>query len=220
MKSSVIAGVLVAAAFAAQALASPSQAPPSAVDLARQVQKRYATIRTFTAKFTVADKDPHVPQIRTQRGFVKIMKPGCMWWMYDAPEKMDIVSDGREIKTYSKADNSGTRAAMPKGDDASTAVLFLAGEGDLVRDFTPALAASQPAGEWRLNLIPKRKQTDFDELSLFLDRQTLRMNGFTTVDSQGGVHEFRFSDLRENVGLSAADFDFKFPRGAYVQDIR
>jgi outer membrane lipoprotein-sorting protein len=109
---------------------------------------------------------------------------------------------------------------MPKGDDASTAVLFLAGEGDLVRDFTPALAASQPAGEWRLNLIPKRRQTDFDELSLFLDRQTLRMNGFTTVDSQGGVHEFRFSNLRENVGLSATDFDFKFPRGAYVQDIR
>jgi outer membrane lipoprotein-sorting protein len=143
-----------------------------------------------------------------------------MWWKYDAPEKMDIVSDGIEIKTYSKADNSGTRATMPKGDDASTAVLFLAGEGDLARDFTPALAAAQPPGEWRLNLMPKRKQADFDELSLFLDRQTLRMNGFTTLDSEGGQHEFRFSQLRENVGLSPADFKFKFPDNADVQEIR
>ena len=40
----------------------------------------------------------------------------------------------------------------------------------------------------------------------------------TAADQQGGTSTFRFTNLRENTGLSDARFTFKIPRGADVID--
>jgi outer membrane lipoprotein-sorting protein len=67
--------------------------------------------------------------------------------------------------------------------------------------------------------VPRRKQADFDSLSLFVERRTLKLTGLVTVDGQGSS-TIRFSHLRENVGLGPSDFNFSFPRGTDVEDIR
>lgn len=218
MKPLLVAGSFVIG-LAAWAAAAPRQAPPSATDLARQLQQRYATVRDFTADFTQTAKDAFVSQTATERGTVRVRKPGCMYWRYEAPEKKDVVSDGAYLRVYIPADRSGTRMAMPTGDDVSTAMLFLTGKGDLVRDFTATLPSAQAPGEWRLALVPRRKQADFETLALFVERQTLKLTGLLTVDDQGSS-TIRFSHLRENVGLGPDDFTFKFPRGTDVEDIR
>lgn len=190
---------------------------PAASDLAGRVQARYNTIRDFTAEFTQRQTSPLLPKPVTERGSVKIKKPGRMHWTYATGDRNQIVSDGTTIYAYFPQDRYVSRSAMPAGDDASTALLFLAGRGNLTRDFTASLPADQPAGEWRLTLRPRASQADFETLTLEVDRTSLTFRGLVVVDAQGGTSAFRFTNMRENRGLPDSDFVFSIPRGVEVR---
>lgn len=190
---------------------------PSADELARSLQKRYATIKDFRADFTHQVQGSVLRTIRTtERGELKVMKPGRVWMTYEPPQKKSFVADGTYIYTYVAADRSGTKAPMPAGDDISVAILFVAGRGDLVKDFKASMPTAQPPDAWHLTLTPIKRQEDFVTMTLVVDRRTLVLRGLTTVDHQGGVFVFSFTNIRENVGLKDSDFRFTFPRGANV----
>ena len=106
---------------------------------------------------------------------------------------------------------------LPSGDGVSTAVLFLAGRGDLVRDFRASAApAAVSANELRLLLTPITPQTEFTQLTLGVDPKTLTLMSMETVDADGGVSTFRFENLRENVSLAEREFQFTPPKGVDV----
>jgi len=125
------------------------------------------------------------------------------------------VSDGTRFYSYYPAERAGSVTPLPKENEAPTALLFLAGRGDLVRDFTASLAAGQPDGEWHLRLVPRSRQADFQTLTLIVDRRSLALRGFITVDEQG-TNTIRFSNLKENTGLRDTAFLFAFPPGTEV----
>jgi outer membrane lipoprotein carrier protein len=185
--------------------------------LAARVQARYATINDFTASFVQTQTNPLLPKPVVERGTVKVKKPGRMRWIYTTGDRNEVVSDGSRIYSYFRPDRYVAVTAMPKAGEASTALLFLTGRGDLTRDFTAALASDQPSGEWRLELRPRVPQADFELLTLEVDRATLAFRGLIVRDPQGGTSAFRFNDLRENVGLPDRDFDFAIPRGVEVR---
>jgi len=98
-------------------------------------------------------------------------------------------------------------------------MLFLAGKGDLTRDFTATIVDTPPElpkGSESLKLVPNARQTDYDWLIVAVEPQSLAIVGLVTVDAQGGKSSFAFSKLKENVGLSDKDFAFKIPRGVDV----
>lgn len=194
------------------------QAAPSAVDLARQLQTRYTGVKDFKAEFTNTYKGGSVfSKTSEERGEVLVKKPGRMRWTYTDPEKKELVANGTNIFFYVVADKQVTVNPLPAANEASTSFLFLLGRGDLVRDFTPTLAAAQPAaGEWHLALAPRSPQADFSSLTVMVDRKSLTILGFVTTDSTGGANTVRFSRVRENVGLPDSAFDFKIPRGAEI----
>jgi len=105
---------------------------------------------------------------------------------------------------------------MPADDEATTAVMFLAGKGNLMRDFNVTYAEGGGNDTWSLRLAPKQKQKDYDWLILTVDRQSLQIRGLTAADQQGGRSTFQFSNYRENTGLPDSVFVFKIPRGADV----
>src|SRR5260221_6352796 len=107
----------------------------------------------------------------------------------------------------------------PPDADAPTPTLFLAGKGNVTRDFTPSLVdapAGMPAGSRALKLVPKAKQRDYDWLVLVLDPASLAIRGLQTMDAQGGTSSFSFTNLKENVRLAHKEFAFKIPRGGDV----
>jgi outer membrane lipoprotein-sorting protein len=109
-------------------------------------------------------------------------------------------------------------AAVPSGDQATTPVLFLAGKGNIQRDFTfeAATVADAPTGSAALKLTPKRPEREYDWLTLVVDRATLQLRMLATSDSQGGLSTFAFTDLRENAGIPDKEFVFVMPRGVDV----
>jgi outer membrane lipoprotein carrier protein len=194
--------------------AAPPQAS-SADDLAARLQKRYESIHDFTADFEQTFQGLLVKHPTTERGKVLLKKPSRVRFTYEKPERKEFVSDGVLFRSYYPENRTGTETPLPKGDEVSTALLFLAGRGNLTRDFTAKMAAGAPAGELHLGLVPKSKQADFETLTLFVDAQSLALLGFRTTDQQG-TNTIRFTNLKENTGLSDRAFDFEFPKGTAI----
>jgi outer membrane lipoprotein carrier protein len=194
-----------------------SQPPPPAAELAQLLQAHYNTVRDFTADFVHQYRGGALRQSLTERGRVRIKKPGRMDWIYTSPEKKEFVSDGTKMYMFIEAERAVTIADLPTGDQASTALLFLTGKGDLTRDFRPAVPKTSPAGTWQLDLIPKTTQAEFTSLTLWVDPRTLTMRGLASVDAQEGTSTFTFTNLRENVGLSDNQFSFKAPPGVEIR---
>ena len=188
-----------------------------AVETARALQQKYDRVKDFTADFTHTYEGGVLKKKAEERGVVKIKKPGRMRWDYKAPDKKEFVSDGRQIYSHIPADKQVIVADMPAGDEATTAVLFLAGKGDLTRDFTVSYASSDETPDtWALRLDPRRKQRDYDWLVIVVDRQTLQIRSLTAAEQQGGRSSFAFTNYRENTGVDDKVFEFKIPRGVDV----
>ena len=193
------------------------QAPaPPALDLARQIQAHYDKVQDFSADFTMTHQGLLLRQKAVEKGNVRLKKPNRMWWKYTSPDKREYVADGTRFYSYSPQDKLGTQDPLSEVSDGSTFLLFLAGKGDLVRDFTPTLAPTQPADQWHLLLTPKTKQSDFDTLTLMVDRRTLDLRGLVQ-HSPSGTSTFTFTGYRSNVGLKDSDFIFRFPANAVIK---
>jgi outer membrane lipoprotein carrier protein len=209
--------VLLSAALVAFAVEPPAGQPPAA-DLARALQRKYEQVRDFSASFEHAYEGGVLRTRVTERGTVLVKKPGRMRWTYTTPERKVFVSDGRRFYSYLPEDRQVIVSPVAPADEAGSPALFLAGQGDLLRDFTPSapevtgLTASQVA----LKLVPVRPQRDYDWIVLVLDRRSLQIERLITTDAQGGTSTFTFSDWRDNVGLPDKAFTFTVPRGVDV----
>jgi len=191
------------------------QTAPSADVLATRVQARYSTIRDFTADFTLTTTSGLSLGGGSDRGKVIVKKPVRMRWTLETGSRHEVVSDGTRLFNYFPKDKVVNEVAL--NDQTSTALLLLTGRGDITRDFTAKMAPNQPPGEWRLTLMPRTPQPDYKEITLAVDRTTLRLMGLDILDDQGTVRAFRFSNLRENQGIADSVFTFRIPPGVDVQ---
>jgi outer membrane lipoprotein carrier protein len=191
----------------------------SAADVAQKVQSHYDGVRDFSADFTHAYEGGVLRRKTTERGTVLVRKPGRMRWAYTAPEEKLFISDGVKMYAWVPADRQVTISSMPKGDEASTPILFLVGRGNLVRDFDVAEAppvTGAPAGSYALQLTPKKKTAEYDSLTLVVDRASLALRMLIARDGQGGTSTFTFTNLKENANIPDSKFVFTIPRGAEV----
>jgi outer membrane lipoprotein carrier protein len=208
---------LALVAFPPAARTQSSTRPP-AMEIARNVQRSYEAVRDFSADFVHAYAGGVLGQRVTERGTVLIKKPWKMRWTYTAPEKKVFVSDGTRLYSYIPEDKQVIVSPIPTGDEMSTPTLFLAGKGNITRDFvvTWADATQAPADTYALKLMPTRKEPDYESLVLVVDQRTYQLRMLMTTDQQGGESTFTFSKLKENVNIPDREFTFQIPRGVEV----
>ena len=157
--------------------------------------------------------------MRTQTresGTMSVKKPGRMRWTYTAPERKEFVADGQKVYSYIPQDKQVIVSNVPPDNQATTPALFLAGKGDISRDFTAAYADPAAAGTVALKLTPRRAEQEYEYLVVAVDPGTLQIRALTTKDRQGGESTLTFSNLRENQGLADKEFTFRIPRGVDV----
>jgi len=186
--------------------------------LARAIQRHYDTVRDFTADFEQAYVGGALRRRTVERGTVAISKPGRMRWDYTSPEKKAFVSDGRQIYFYVPADKQVRVSPMPEGDRAPTPILFLAGRGNLLRDFRveETTAPKDLRNVRALSLVPKQPEPDYESLTLVVDQKTFMLRRLIVTDAQGGTSTFTFTNMKENPGVPDARFTFQIPRGVDV----
>ncbi len=213
----VFAPVLTQSAVHGQARPATPPAPVSAPDaLAKSLQQRYKGIRDFSADFVHTYRGGVLRTQTTERGRVLVKKPGLMRWTYTAPEKKEFISDGAKVYSYIPDDRQVIVRAVPPDNEATTPALFLAGKGDIARDFTATYPDAAATGPTMLKLTPRRSEPEYEYLVVAVDPITLQIRALTTRDRQGGDSTLTFNNLKENQGISDKEFAFRIPRGVDV----
>jgi outer membrane lipoprotein carrier protein len=199
----------------AQDVHSPQVTAPAA-EVAAALQQKYDAIRDFSASFTQIYEGGVLRRKASESGTVFIKKPGKMRWDYTSPQKKLFVSDGKTMYMYFPADKQVMKNPVPDQDQATSAVLFLMGKGDVTRDFTVRYADGGAEDIYLLRLDPRTRQAEYDWLQITADRKTLQIRALAWGDAQGGRSTFTFSNFKENPGLSDKNFEFTIPRGTEV----
>lgn len=193
-----------------------AQGTPSPEDVATSLQRKYDTVRDFSASFVHTHEGGVLKRKREERGTLFVKKPGKMRWDYDKPEQKVFVSDGVRLIQYFADENQAIISPAPDTDQA--AVLFLAGRGNLNRDFNVSFAQNAAPGAWSLRLEPKQPQQEYDWLEISAARETFVLQSLTVGEKQGSRSTFVFTNFKENPGLSDKTFAFSIPRGAEVKN--
>ena len=194
--------LLVAATAATHAQTTP-QSPDA---LARALEQRYSQVRDLRASFVQTTRGGALRVQSRGEGTVLVKKPGRMRWEYTKPEKQTILSDGKRMYLYSQGEPEPEIVDLPPEDQAPSATLFLAGKGDILRDFAVSTVATPVPGTVALRLDPRREDPDYEYLVVAFDPKTYEIRGLMTRNRQGGDSTIVFSNIRVNTGIADSNF--------------
>jgi outer membrane lipoprotein carrier protein len=207
--------LLVLSSVAVTALRAQTPAAPSAPDVAMSLQKKYDTIRDFSADFVQRYEGGTLKRTREERGTLLVKKPGKMRWTYKGEEQKVFVSNGVRMYQHFPSENRVVVSPAPDADQ-SAAVLFLAGRGNITRDFNITFGKESSPNSWTLRLDPKQPQPGYDWLEITAAKDTLRLLSLAVGEKQGSRSTFFLSNFKENPGLADKQFEFSIPPGAEV----
>ena len=192
--------------------AQPPGSPP--IDqLVHDLQLKYDSVRDFSAQFEHRYSGGLLDLSVVEHGTVLIKKPGKMRWSYDTADEKLYVSDGDTFYSYFPLDRQVIVTPVPPMNRASTAALFLAGQGNLTEDFDASYenAALSSPDAWVIRLTPHVTDAEYEWLIVTVDRNSLSITGLSTIDFQGGQSTYVFSGLEENQNLPDSSFEFTIP---------
>ncbi len=183
-----------------------------------EIQKRYESTKDFEANFLQEYVGKVMRQHLKREGKVYFKKKGMMRWDYRVPDQK-FISDGSTLWFYQADENQVFVSDVSKVIKEKTPLAFLAGEGDLSRDFKLLNfndAISQKEGNFVLELAPKEPDAVLSKLALTVDQKTYTIVQADVFDGLGNVTRTRFVDIKTNVGLPDAFFHFTIPPGVEV----
>jgi chaperone LolA len=200
--------------LATLAVAVPAQADAlrSALD---RLQKRYDDTRTLQADFRqVVESQTLAGKLET-KGKVAFEKPNRMRWDYAPPDAQTIVGDGSILWIYQPDLKQVIKAPLNEAFQSSTPVTFLAGLGQVERDFNPSLVREE-RDRWILKLVPKSQDTGVGTLELGVRKSDASVAEAHIVDAAGTSTRILFSAEKRNGKLAPDLFRFAPPAGVDV----
>ena len=155
-------------------------------------------------------------------GKVYFKKKGMMRWDYTVPNQK-LISDGHTLWYYQPEENQVLVSDVSKVLKEKTPLAFLAGEGNLSRDFNLLNlneSVSQKEDNYVVELVPKEPLATLSKLILTVDKKTYTVLQADVFDGLGNVTRTRFIDIKTNVGLSNSFFHFTIPPGTEVMKMQ
>ncbi len=182
------------------------------------IQNRYEKINDVKANFIQEYIGKGMKQATRGEGKVYFKKKGMMRWDYTTPHQK-LISNGRTFWFYQPDEKQVLVSSLSSVLKERTPLAFLAGEGDLGRDFNLLNlkeSTSQKEENYVIELAPKEPLATFSKLVLTVDKRTFTVLQADVFDAMGNVTRTRFSDIQTNVGLSNSFFQFAIPSGTEV----
>lgn len=170
-------------------------------------------VDTMQSAFTqqVIDEKGKVRQ--SSSGNVFLSRPGKFRWEYAAPDKHQIVADGKNVWVYDVELDQVT--VKPMGQALSSApVGMLTQKQPVDKQFNvEEMEAENSTLEW-FRLTPKKQDSDFTTMDLGVS--STGVQEMILGDKFGQQTYIKFEGLRTNVDIDAAQFTFTPPKGADV----
>ena len=201
-------------------LALPSNVQGANVDeIADKIQANYEKIQDYQANFVQQVTLKNINKIQKNEGVVYFKKKGKMRWDYQKPQKQEFVSDGETIWHYMPADNQVWVDKASHSFSSKTPSTFLAGMGNLKRDFKLKFAKStlvDTKKNYLLELFPKEEQPGVKKLLLVVAKDSYQVVETLVYDQFENLTRVTFSDIKVNNSLPDDLFTFQIPKGAEV----
>jgi outer membrane lipoprotein carrier protein len=183
-----------------------------------EIQSRYENTNDFEANFLQEYIGKVMKQPQKGEGKVSFKKKGMMRWDYRVPNQK-LISNGQTLWFYQPDENQVFVSDVSKVIKEKAPLAFLAGEGNLSRDFRLLNfneSVSQKEDHYVLELAPKEPQATVSKLNLTVEKKTHYILQVDVIDPLGNVTRTRFIDIRTNVNLPNSLFQFTIPSGAEV----
>jgi len=183
-----------------------------------EIQKRYEKTSDSEADFLQEYLGKMMKGGPKGEGKVYFKKKGMMRWDYNVPNQK-IISDGQSFWFYRPDDNQVMVSEVSKDFLERTPLAFLAGEGDLRRDFNLLdfnESVSPREDHYVVELAPKEPQAGLSRLRLTVDKKTYQVVQADVIDAMGNVTRTRFLNIKTDLNLPDSFFQFTIPPGAEV----
>lgn len=188
-------------------------------EVVAKVQEQYEIHADFKAHFLQESLIKSLGKTQRSEGTVYFKKPGKMRWNYRKPIKQEIISDGKTLWIYRPEDKQVVVSKMPSAFQSKAPSTFLAGIGNLKRDFQPRFSGEPSSGtatDYLLELTPLEAQGSLEKLFLTVDRATFKILQAKVQDAMGNITRITFSKIQFDNNLSDLPFLFTPPKGVEV----
>jgi outer membrane lipoprotein carrier protein len=187
-----------------------------------EIQNRYESTNDFEARFLQEFAGKMMKQSQKGEGKVYFKKKGMMRWDYRVPNQQ-FISNGKIVWYYQPDENQVLVYDLSNLVKERTPLAFLAGEGNLGRDFDLVNfteAVSPKEENYVVELEPKEPHAGLSRLVLTVDKKMYFVNQADVIDGFGNVTRTRFMEIKTNVGLQTSFFTFSIPPGAEVLKVQ
>jgi outer membrane lipoprotein carrier protein len=183
-----------------------------------EIQDRYEKTNDFEANFIQEYIGKVMRQPNKGEGKVYFKKKGMMRWDYNVPNQK-LISDGHTLWYYQPEEKQVLVSDVSRVLKEKTPLAFLAGEGNLGRDFKLLNlneSISQKEDHYVVELAPKEPLATLSKLILTVDKKSYTVLQADVFDGLGNVTRTRFIEIKTNVGLSNSFFHFTIPPGTEI----
>lgn len=204
--------------LAAALLALPAAAQqPTAADMAHRVDDHYNHLKSLRAHYS--ERYRGMGMDRTESGTLTLRKPDRMRWAYDVPRGKVFVLDGHDAILYSPGDANAQRLPAKQLDDLRSPLRFLLGRTQLTRELDHLTLASLPGGanSYTLSGTPHGMENRIRTIALTVNAAGV-IQSMRATEPDGATTDFTFSDQKENIPTTDADFRFTPPPGVGIVD--
>jgi outer membrane lipoprotein carrier protein len=182
--------------------------------LAAAVDAHYNHLRSLQAEFTEVYRGSGMD--RTESGTLWLKKPGKMRWEYRSPKEKLFVSNGKDAWFYVPDDRQARKTEARKLEDIRSPLAFLLGKTKLEKELQGLSLAADVAPLQPGNVVLRgMPQALADRISEVLVEVTLahQIARIVIQEVDGAVTEYRFGEMKEDVEIGNARFQFKPPAG-------
>ncbi len=168
--------------------------------------------QTMSANFKQTLKSSDGRLLQESAGEFYLQRPGKFRWNYTQPYPQEIVSDGEQVWVFDVDLEQVTVQKQGAGGN-NTPMALLQNKQNLEDAFEIHERGSD-AGLYRIELLNKKDDVDFDRLMLGLDDKGLRF--LQLHDQFEQTTYIFFTELQTNPELEPAIFEFIPPEGVDV----
>lgn len=183
-----------------------------------KVEKRYA-LSGFTAGFFQSSTLKALNITDTAVGKISIKKPGKMRWIYEAPERQSIITDGTRLWIYRPDDNQVMLGVAPSYFGGGKGASFLTDIREMQATFDISLAKARVPNRHKLKLIPKEKSVDVTHIFVWIATKTWEVAEVATYNTYGDETRLEFSNIEFIDDLPDPLFMFTIPEGTDVVEL-
>ena len=201
------------------AWSAPARAAEDPAQLAARIQKKYASLSSFTAGFTQAIRNAASGDTENRSGTIAFKKPTLVRWETVKPEKELLVVGKDAVWDYFEEDKEAYRYSVKEIISSKTMLRFLTGQANLTEDFIVAPSKDAPGpNQAVLDLAPREPEPGLVMARIWVDLATDLIARIRIQDFYANTNDLTLTNLAVNPKLGDALFAFTPPKDAKVRD--